>query len=201
MHRRQGLAALLLASTWALLAPRLLRAAEAEASFGGVKLPEALVLEDVDPPLRRVAHELVERAYMPFYGVALYAPKHVRSRVELLDALEPCAIVQIWLAPKLAAEAIRAYYREELAQVTTAELLAAQSTRLERLLEALPASDRGHVWRWIYRPERGMQLEIDGQERALLTGIEANRLWLGLWLSDRADAGLRLAVDRRWNGS
>ena len=69
--------------------------------------------------------------------------------------------------------------------------------QIERLVQALPAAQRGQRLVFDYVPDAGMKVLVDDRPLVQLAGVEFNRSVLAVWLGATAPADFRAALVAR----
>ncbi len=156
-------------------------------------------------PLIRVPNEsrpwplsgsaLVHRSFIPFYGLALYAPLGTINGAEDMAAgLTPLQITLVWYANTLPKAQVDEHFRKQFEQATDAETLARIASRIDKFLAVLPAAERGKRITILYTPDGGAKVDVEGGKSAHIAGIEFNRALLSIWLGPNADPNVREAL-------
>lgn len=158
--------------------------------IAGVAVPEVVEGEGSQGRMTLAGHAEVHRRYLPFYGVTLHLPEMRPSKAVLVQGLARCRLSLYWFADGLSAEQVRRYFSERFEMATDEEALGRARPRIDQLLGALPGTTRGRAFVFDYDPDRGMQVEIDGERQLALPGVEFNRVLLSLWLGDAAEDGI-----------
>jgi hypothetical protein len=162
--------------------------------IAGVAVPQIVQGVGNQGRMTLAGHAEVHRRYLPFYGVTLHLPEMRPSKAVLVQGLAPCRLSLIWFADGLSAEQVRAYFTERFQLAADEEALGRAKPRIDQLLGQLPGTERGQTLSFDYDPDRGMLVEVDGQRLLALPGVEFNRVLLGLWLGDAAEAGVAEAL-------
>jgi len=128
----------------------------------------------------------VERNYVPFYSIALYAPPSVRSTEQVLSGLNVCRVHIIWALPQLDQTAMHEYWIKAIQTATGPENFPRVKPQVERLVQSLPAVQRGQNVVFDYVPDAGMKVLVDDKVVVQLAGVEFNRNLLSIWLGPSA---------------
>ena len=183
----------------ALVAALLLMAAAADppvvdAPAANSTFPDTVQLTPAAAHLTRLGTTQVDRNYLPFYEIAVYRETKRGTAAGLAGGLEPVRVSIRWLAPAITSEDMAAYWNAAFRKVALDDQLTRLEKPIERLSDALGAAKRGDPVDFDYNPESGLHLIRDGRVEAQLAGLEFNRLFLSIWLGEKADPAVRGAL-------
>jgi hypothetical protein len=161
----------------------------------GFPVPEIVTLTPAAPHLTLIGVTVVERSYLPFYTVAVYRETQRGTARGLPSGLEPLRVSIRWLAPKVDAKTMEAFWRDAFAKASGDDAqLARLKAPIQRLVETIGTAERGDAIEFDYNPESGLHVVRDGAVLAQLPGLEFNRLFLSIWLGEKADPAVRDAL-------
>jgi len=163
----------------------------------GMEFPNQAPSSDGQGHLMLAGSATLQRNFVPFYGAALYVPASVRSVEQLLGGLSPCRIQLVWLTPEMDSDAVREYWRKALEAAAGDEQAGRVHGQIERLVQAMPAAQRGQRLVFDYVPDAGMKVLVDDRPLVQLAGVEFNRSVLAVWLGATAPADFRAALVAR----
>ncbi len=167
----------------------MLGAAQAQAlNLAGAEIPAVIRVSDQSRPWTLAGSAMVHRSFIPFYGLALHTPAEMVGQRSMGEGLTPLQLTLVWYATSLPKAQVQAHFRKLFEQVADAETLVNSATRLEKLLSILPDAERGRRITFLYSPDGGMAVTVEGSPTVQFAGIEFNRTLLAMWLSAKADA-------------
>lgn len=176
----------------AVLALWLLQAGPAAAiNHAGVEIAPMVRVEGQSRPWPLVGSALVHRSFIPFYGLAMYAPTGAIEEGDVSQGLVPVRITLVWYANALPQEQVAEHFGKLFEQVTDEETRNSIGTRLQKFLALLPPAERGRSIVFDYSPDGGMVVTVEGGGRGHFAGIDFNRGLLSMWLGPKADAVVR----------
>lgn len=167
----------------------------ADREVQGFPVPETVTLTPAAPHLTLIGVTTIDRSYLPFYTVAVYRETQRGTARGLPSGLEPLRLSIRWLAPAIDAKAMGSFWREAFTKASGDDAqLARLKAPIDRLVETIDTAERGDAVDFDYNPESGLHVVRDGAVLAQLPGLEFNRLFLSIWLGDKADPTVRGAL-------
>ena len=127
-----------------------------------------------------------EQGFLFPYKIKLSVPYGVKNIDEIKQGLFPVKIELDWLLIQYSKEDVgKLFYRQFKDKFKDKE----ESFRLSQhminmFLNKLPSVQKHDHWTFIYYPDEGMRLFIDGKKIYHLVGAELNRALLQSWLSN-----------------
>jgi hypothetical protein len=161
----------------------LLTAAVASArEIGGKNLPETL--EAGGRVLYLNGAGLRTKYFVSIYAAGLYLTHPMRDAQKIMDADEPMAVrmhmMTGLMTPGMMADALQ----ESLEEVAGEDF----ETIRERTEAFIRAQDvkvgDDDICDYVYVPEEGLSVYINGERKAVLEGLDFKRAVFGMWLSD-----------------
>ena len=178
MKRRLAMLALL---GWLATGPA------AALNLAGTEIAPMIRASEQPRPWPLLGSAIVHRSYIPFYAVALHAPAESIAEGNLGEGLTSLQLTLVWYATALPKAQVREYFRKLFESVSDKQTLANSGPRLEKFLSMLPAAERGHRITFLYTPDGGTQVAVEGGSSVQFAGIEFNRALLSMWLGPKAD--------------
>lgn len=160
-------------------------------NHAGVEIAPMVRVEGQRRPWVLLGSAMVQRSFIPFYGLALHGPADAVARGNISEGLTPLQITLVWYANELPKAQVQAHFRELFESVTSLETRQRVAPRLAKFIAMLPAAMRGQTMVFFYDPDGGSQITISGGGTEHFPGIEFNRALLGMWLGPSADAEVR----------
>jgi hypothetical protein len=161
-------------------------------NHAGVELAPLIRVPDQSRPWPLSGSALIHRSFIPFYGLALYAPLGAVNGAEDISlGLTPLQITLVWYANSLPKAQVQEHFRKQFEQVADADTMARISSRLDKFLAVLPDAERGKRITIHYSPDGGARIEVEGGGDAHIPGIEFNRALISIWLGPKADGEVR----------
>lgn len=160
-------------------------------NHAGVEIAPMVRAEGQSRPWPLLGSAMMQRSFIPFYGLALHGPSDAVARGEIGQGLTPLQITLVWYANELPKPQVEAHFRELFDQVTDPETRQSVAPRLEKFIAMLPPATRGQTIVFYYDPDGGTQVTIEGGAAGHFAGIEFNRALLSMWLGPKADADVR----------
>ncbi len=156
-------------------------------NLAGTEIPTLIRASEQARPWPLVGSAIINRSFIPFYAMALHAPNESITEGNLGGGLTPLQLTLVWYATTLPKEQVQEHFRKLFEQVADAETLRNAGPRLEKLLSILPAAERGRRITFLYTPDGGTHVTVEGGASAQFAGIEFNRTLLQMWLGPKAD--------------
>jgi len=156
-------------------------------NLAGAEIPAMIRASDQSRPWPLAGTAMVHRSFIPFYGLALHTPSEMVGQRNMGEGLTSLQLTLVWYATSLPKVQVQAHFRKLFEQVADAETLVNSATRLEKLLSILPDAERGRRITFLYSPDGGMAITVEGSPAVQFAGIEFNRALLAMWLSTKAD--------------
>ena len=167
----------------------------AAAEFGGFQIEDVVRIRDYSKPMLISGGAVYSRNFVPFYVASLHLPTQGFERESIVDALVPCRITVIWMVHNMSSERVRSYWEDALARSLGSEdELERIRSRVDQFLELLGDVKRGQTIELDYNPDSGMRVNIDGEEKGWLAGVELNRGLIGIFLGESANPAVRTAL-------
>lgn len=121
--------------------------------------------------------------YKTPYRINLMAPKGIHDSKDIRNGVQVVQFDLEWLAPSTTKEDIELHFKELIeGQIDTPESIKFNQTIINRLIKKLPEANRFDRWQFIYSPDAGTQVIIDGQSIHTVIGSEVNRALHHAWL-------------------
>ncbi len=150
--------------------------------IGGKNLPETL--QAGDSVLQLNGAGIRTTFFVSLYAAGLYLTHPLRDPQKIMDADEPMAIrmhmMTGLMTPGMMADALQ----ESLEEVAGEDF----ETIRERTEAFIRAQDvkvgDDDICDYVYVPEEGLSVYINGERKAVLKGLDFKRAVFGMWLSD-----------------
>lgn len=165
-------------------------------NLAGTEIPAMIRASEQSRPWPLVGSAMIHRSFIPFYALALHAPTQGMAQANLGEGLTPLQLTLVWYASALPKEQIQQHFRKLFEQVADAETLGNALPRLEKLLAILPAAERGRRITFLYTPDGGTQVSVEGGVSVQFAGIEFNRALLSMWLGPKADPAVLASLTK-----
>lgn len=121
--------------------------------------------------------------YQTPYRISLEVPKGQYSLEDIKKGLQEMRFKIQWLPPKLSEQGVRKHFQKLLAQqFENPENLKFNQPIINRLVNKLPAIERGDQWLFVYSPKAGTEVWIDEQKAHQIIGAEVNDALRHAWL-------------------
>lgn len=160
-------------------------------NHAGVEIAPMVRVEGQRRPWVLLGSAMVQRSFIPFYGLAMHGPADAVARGGISEGLTPLQITLVWYANALPKDQVQAHFRALFESVTSAETRQRVAPRLAKFIDLLPAAARGETMVLYYDPDGGSRITTSGGATEHFPGIEFNRALLGMWLGPAADAEVR----------
>ncbi|MBK8066856.1 MAG: chalcone isomerase family protein [Rhodanobacteraceae bacterium] len=160
-------------------------------NHAGVDIAPLVRPEGQTRPWPLLGSAVVNRSFIPFYGLAMHAPADALAQGDIGLGLTPLQITLVWYANALPKEQVEEHFRKLYFQVTDEEARRRIGNRLEKFLALLPPAVRGQKIMFEYSPDGGMIVSAEGGGREHFAGIDFNRGLLAMWLGPNADPEVR----------
>ncbi len=162
------------------------------AELAGVEIEERVFIEGYERPLLLSGTSQVSRNFMPFHVLALHVPVSLPDAPELLEGLSPFRLELVWLAHHLDATRTRQFWQQSFAaSISNEDTLRRMRGRIEQFDEMLGEAQRGQRWVFEYHPDSGLLIQVDGERRGQIAGVEFLRALAGQWLGESASDQLK----------
>jgi hypothetical protein len=156
-------------------------------NLAGTEIAPMIRASEQSRPWPLVGSAMIHRSFIPFYALALHAPAEAVAEGNLGQGLTPLQITLVWYATALPKEQVQDHFRKLFESVSDEQTLTNSGPRLEKFLGMLPAAERGHRITFLYTPDGGTQVGVEGGTSVQFAGIEFNRALLSMWLGPKAD--------------
>lgn len=156
-------------------------------NLAGTEIPPMIRASEQTRPWPLIGSAMINRSFIPFYALALHAPTESVAEGNLGEGLTPLQLTLVWYATTLPKEQVQEHFRKLFEQVADAETLRNAGPRLDKFLGILPAAERGRRITFLYTPDGGTLVAVEGGASAQFAGIEFNRALLQMWLGPKAD--------------
>jgi len=160
-------------------------------NHAGVEIPPMVRAEGQSRPWPLLGSAMMQRSFIPFYGLALHGPSDAVSRGDLGAGMTPLQITLVWYANELPKAQVEQHFRDLFDQVTDPETRQSVAPRLEKFIAMLPPATRGQTIVFYYDPDGGTRVTIEGGTAGHFAGIEFNRALLSIWLGPKSDPTVR----------
>ncbi len=117
------------------------------------------------------------------YQLSLWTPKGVHDIDDIKGGLQTVRFEVKWLAPASEQSLIQKHFKTLInGALRDAESRKFNEYTIDKLLQELPASRRNDVWVFLYLPDAGTHILIDGKIVHKIIGAELNRALYSAWL-------------------
>ena len=102
-------------------------------NLAGTEIPPMIRASEQSRPWPLLGSAVINRSFIPFYGLALHAPSESVAKGNLGEGLTPLQLTLVWYAPALPREQVQEHFRKLFEQAADAGTLQNAAPRLERL--------------------------------------------------------------------
>jgi hypothetical protein len=125
----------------------------------------------------------IQWGYKTPYRINLMVPKGVHDLDDIRNGVQVIQFDLEWLAPHTSQEQVTQHFKELIeGQLKEPESIKFNQTGVNRLLKKLPEANRYDRWQFIYSPDAGTEVIIEGDKVHRLIGSEINRALHRAWL-------------------
>ncbi|WP_162846750.1 chalcone isomerase family protein [Marinicella litoralis] len=121
--------------------------------------------------------------YKTPYRINLMAPKGVHNIDDIRNGMQDIQFDLEWLAPVTTKEQVDDHFKQLINdKLDGPESIKFNQTILNRLVKKLPEANRYDRWQFIFSPDSGTEIYIDGTKVHTMIGSEINRALHQAWL-------------------
>ncbi|MEW5734062.1 MAG: chalcone isomerase family protein [Thermodesulfobacteriota bacterium] len=158
-----------------------LPAAQAK-DVSGVNVPDTINAEGQTLHLNGAAARK-KFGFVKVYVGALYLQARGTDANAIINADEPMAITMSWIYDNTARERVSESWREGFERAVGAKETAALKPQIDQFCAAFPDPyKKNDVYTLVYIPGKGVVIEVNGKETAVIPGMEFKKAMFGNWL-------------------
>ncbi|MBW1988080.1 MAG: chalcone isomerase family protein [Deltaproteobacteria bacterium] len=162
--------------------------------ISGIELAPTFTVDDTQLVLNGAG--LREKLWVDVYVGALYLPEKMDSGEKILAADEPMVMRMHFVRAGVSPEQLQDSWRESLGQTVDPQKMKDLEDNIQAFIRAFDTeTEKGTVYDIVYLPEQGLSVRVNGEQKAVVGGLEMKKAVFGVWLGDPPAKGLRKMKD------
>lgn len=148
----------------------------------GVNVPETISAEGLTLKLNGAAVRK-KFSFVKVYVGALYLAEPSTNADAIINADQPMAITMSWIYDNTSRDKVSEQWREGFERAVGKKGVTALKTEIDQFCNAFPDPyKKGDVLTLVYIPQKGVVIEVNGKESAVIPGMEFKKAMFGNWL-------------------